>query len=92
MLEEVTESKGIPYFRNIYLSNFKIGNAKSFMNVVGSEKSLMKNFYFNDIISEVGKIGRIDYAENWSFSNVQIKAQESNSLNISNSEGVEFLY
>ena len=90
MLEKVPDSKGIPYFKNIYLSDFKIDKANSFLNVAGSEQSLMKNFSFTNIDAVVEKIGRVDYAEDWNFSNVQIKEIESNSFRITNSKNVIF--
>jgi len=90
MLEKVPESKGTPYFNNVYLSDFKITNSRTFMSVSGSQQSLMKNFSFNDIDAEVEKIGNVSYAKDWAFSDVQIKAKNQNSLKITNSERISF--
>jgi len=92
LLEKVPELEGIPYFKNIYLSNFKIGEAKSFMNVEGSKQSLMENFFFNNISADVEKMGKIDYAEDWGFTNVQVTAKDSQPLQITNSQNVAFPY
>ncbi len=90
MLEEVPTSKGTPYFNNVHLSNFKVNSANLFMTVEGSKQSMMKNFSFSDIDVSVNKIGKVNYAKDWTFSDMNIRAQEAQSLQITNSEKVIF--
>lgn len=91
MLEKVDSKIGTPYFNDIYLSDFRITNSKSFMNVSGSENSMMRNFSFEDINADVANIGTVDYAKDWIFKDVRIKAKNTESLQIRNSIGVEFI-
>ena len=90
MLEEVEPDKGMPYFKDIYLSGFKVRNSKTFMSVEGSETSLMKNFNFSDIDANVDRIGDVRYARDWKFDNINIKAKNREPVIIKNSENVHF--
>lgn len=90
MLEKVSPEDGTPYFSNVFLSNFKICNSSIFMQVAGSDISMMRNFSFHNIDAEVSKIGSVKYAENWKFTDVQIKAISENSLKYSNCNRIDF--
>lgn len=89
MLEEVPDSKGTPYFHDVYLSNFKVTNSGTLMNVAGSKESTMRNFSFQKIEAKVEKIGTVDYAKDWIFSDIQITAKDLQPLKITHSENVE---
>lgn len=90
MLEEVKPKDGIPFFNDIYLSDFNVTNSRTFMNVSGSKESIMKNFEFNNINAEVKKTGSADYAQDWTFSNINIKAEDMQPLQITHSKRVDY--
>ena len=90
MLEKVDAKNGTPYFNDVYLSDFKVMNSQTMMNVLGSKESMMRNFHFNNIDADVEKIGQVNYAKNWTFSNMNVKAKDFQPLQISNSEEVRF--
>ncbi len=92
MLEDVPASKGTPYFNNVYLSDFKVKDSQTFMSVVGSEQSMMRNFHFRNINADVEKIGKVDFAKNWTFSDIHIKAKDLQPVQINNSQQVQFPY
>jgi len=90
MLEKVEPSKGIPYFRDVHLSDFKVTDSERFLNVSGSEDSMMENFSFSHIEAEVEKTGTVSFAENWHFSDVHIIAKDLQPVVIKNSRNVPF--
>lgn len=90
MLEEVKPKDGVPFFNDIYLSDFNVTNSRTFMNVSGSKESIMKNFEFNNINAEVKKTGSADYAQDWTFSNINIKAEDMQPLQITHSKLVDY--
>lgn len=90
MLEEVKPKDGVPFFNDIYLSDFNVTNSRTFMNVSGSKESIMKNFEFNNINAEVKKTGSADYAQDWTFSNINIKAEDMQPLQITHSKRVDY--
>lgn len=90
MLEKVDAKNGMPYFKDVYLSNFKVTNSHTFINVSGSEESMMKNFHFNDIDADVEKAGQVNYAKDWTFSNMNVRAKNLQPIQVNNSRQVEF--
>lgn len=89
LLEKVPNSKGLPYFQDIYLSNFKVTNSGILMKVAGSKESKMRNFSFQNIDAEVKKIGTVDYAKDWALSDIRLTTKDLQPLNITHSENVE---
>lgn len=90
MLEKVSTKDGTPYFHDVYLSDFKVTNSRAFMNVSGSKESMMRNFHFSNINADVQKIGTVNYAKDWTFSDLRIKAKDLQPVQISNSRQVQF--
>lgn len=90
MLEKVDESRGIPYFKNIWVSDVKVRSSQEFMRVSGSELSMMDNFNFRNVDAEVVKIGSVSYARNWHFDDVSIQAEDKLPVEISLSKEVRF--
>lgn len=86
MLKPVDPRDGIPYFKNIYLSDFRVINSEKLILAKGSELSLMENFTLNNIDADVDEIGEIDYARNWSIANINLGVKDLLSLKITNSK------
>ena len=89
MLETVDPVAGTPYFRNIYLSDFNIEGGRTLMNVSGSEASRMEYFSFENIHARVTQLGKVNYARDWHFSGMDVRAEDDRPLTVTNSEGVE---
>jgi|GEM_PF-101860 len=90
MLEEVDPKVGIPHFREVYLSGFRVTNSKRFFNVVGSNESLIKHFFLKDIRAEVETAGIVSYAVDWKVEDIQLKAKDQLPVKVTESSGVVF--
>jgi hypothetical protein len=91
MLHKVEPAeKGVPHFKDIYVSNVKVKYAKKAMNASGDEKSILQNFNFNNVNVNAATAGDIGYAENWNMKNVTIKAIDKSKVVVKNSTGVNF--
>ncbi len=65
MLHKVEPAeKGVPHFKDIYVSNVKVKYAKKAMNASGYEKSILQNFNSNNVNVNAATAGDIGYAEN----------------------------
>jgi polygalacturonase len=82
------EEKGIPKFKNIYVSNIIVKKAKKGINGIGLQQSSLDNFNFENVTMNATAAGDIDYAKNWSFKNVDIKSVDNKPVNIKNAENV----
>jgi polygalacturonase len=85
MLQKVEpEEKGLPTFRNIYLSDIKAVNAMTAINAAGLEQAQFENFNFTNIEISARKAGKISFAVNWTLKNVNITAAEGNTVQETN--------
>jgi len=89
ILEKVEpEEKGIPHFRNIFISNVKAENAETAIDAVGLESSRFENFNFTNVEISARKGGRISWGKDWTMRNVKIVTEngevvgETNCVNV----------
>jgi polygalacturonase len=74
--------KGIPHFKNIYISNVKVTGAKKAINAIGLKESTMQNFYFDKVDIEAATAGDVKFAEGWGWKNSQITATDNTKISI----------
>jgi polygalacturonase len=82
------EERGIPHFKDIYVSNVVVKQAKKAINGSGLDKSLLQNFHFENIDIHAANAGEINYASNWTWKNVFIKTADNSSVSVKNSMGL----
>lgn len=77
------EERGIPYFKNITVSDVVIKNAKRFIAAEGLPQSLLEHFSFNNVLVETNTAGEVKFAKGWRFDKVQINAKDGKELSVS---------
>jgi polygalacturonase len=83
------ESKGIPHIQNINIYNVKATGAKKAVNANGYSESILKNFNLSNISVETANAGDINFAQDWKFENVVIKAADGSKIKVENSVNVK---
>jgi polygalacturonase len=68
--------KGIPIFRDVYVSNIRIRGAKVAVNANGLDQSKLLNFNLQNVEVTAAGAGLIDHAKGWKFKNVKIIADD----------------
>jgi polygalacturonase len=87
MLRKVEPAeKGIPHFKNIYISGIKAKGVKKVIDAEGLKESSLQNFQFNNINIEANTAGNISFADSWKLNNVTITAKDKAPLQVKNSE------
>ena len=81
--------KGIPKFKDIYVNNVIVKQSGKAINASGLEQSSLQNFNFNKLNITTTTAGEVSYGENWTFTNVEIKAKDNSKLNVKNSMDVQ---
>ncbi|AKD05936.1 glycoside hydrolase family 28 protein [Pontibacter korlensis] len=76
---EPTE-KGIPTFRNIYISDIKVQSARKAIAAAGVEQSWIQNFRLKNIDINAKTAGKITYAKDWLFENFNISTQDNSKI------------
>jgi polygalacturonase len=68
--------KGIPVFKDVYISNINIKGAKTAINANGLEQSKLSGYHLKNVTVTAEKAGLIDHAKGWEFNNVKINADD----------------
>lgn len=90
MLHKVEPAeKGVPHFKDVYVSNVKVKYAKKAFSATGYDKSLLQNFHFNNVYINAATAGDITYAQNWELNGINVKAKDNTTIAIKNSSGVK---
>ena len=82
------EEKGIPHFKDIYVSDVKVSHAKKAISATGLDKSYLQNFNFSNVTINADNAGEINYASNWNWNKMQITASDKTNIALKNSSGV----
>jgi polygalacturonase len=83
-------SKGIPTFKNIYLSDIEVKGAERAINVNGLEESYINNFFLNSVSIEAETAGQISYSRNWNLEDVTINTIDNSRVELHHTSGIEF--
>ncbi|MBO9204010.1 MULTISPECIES: glycoside hydrolase family 28 protein [Niastella] len=90
MLNKVEPAeKGIPHFRDVYISDIKAVGVKKVVNGAGMKESMLQDFHFNNVNVQGNTAGGVDFGEGWKFDNVTIAGSDGKALQVSNSEGMK---
>jgi len=89
MLQKVEpEEKGIPKFKNIYVTDVIVKQAKKAINASGLKQSTLDNFNFTNVAINAAAAGDVHFAQKWTLKNVSIKSSDGSTVSIKNSNGV----
>jgi polygalacturonase len=81
--------KGIPVFKDVYISNMNGVGIKKAFNIAGLAGSPVLGFHFIDINLEVQTAGTVNFAQDWKIENISIKAKDGTTVAVENSTGVD---
>jgi polygalacturonase len=91
MLEKVEpEEKGIPHFRNIFISNIRAENAETAIDAVGLENAYLEGFSFSNVEISARKGGMISYGKDWIMMNVKITTEDGSKVKEINCENIRW--
>ncbi|GAB3537654.1 glycosyl hydrolase family 28 protein [Pontibacter brevis] len=91
MLQKVEpEERGIPKFKDVYISDIRVKDAKKALSAAGIPQSSVENFHLNGIEIEAATAGEIAYAKDWTFDDVDIDTKDDSKIEIKNSTSVNF--
>jgi polygalacturonase len=82
--------KGLPYFRDVHISNVRVTNAKKAVSAEGQANSLLENMTLSNITMTAQTAGEISYAKNWTVKGINITTQTQEPVAVVNSTSVKF--
>lgn len=78
-------SLGTPHFRDVYVSDVEVINAKTAFDAAGMEGSKLEHFQFDQVKIRSAKAGHITQGNGWSFNNVIVQADDSSQVDVQES-------
>jgi polygalacturonase len=83
--------KGIPQFKNIFVSGITAKGVKKVINAAGLKESSLLDFHFNNVEIEGKSAGDISFAAGWIFNKVAITGADGKKLHVANSTEMKLL-
>ncbi|MCS3798792.1 glycoside hydrolase family 28 protein [Niastella sp. OAS944] len=83
--------KGIPHFKQVYVSDIKAVGVKKVVNAAGLKESLLEDFHYNNVQVQGNSAGTVSYATGWVFNNVSFSGADGAALQVSNSQNMKSL-
>lgn len=81
--------KGTPTFRNIYVNNVNITNARAALSAEGMEQSPLENFYFGNVKVEAETAGAVKFAKNWKRKDFIIETKDKTKVEVKEATGID---
>lgn len=78
--------KGIPHFKQVYVSDIKAVGVKKVVNAAGLKESLLEDFHYNNVQVQGNSAGTVSYATGWVFNNVSFTGADGAALRVENSD------
>ena len=82
--------KGIPHFKDIYVSNIKVASAKKAIAATGLDRSLISDVHIDNTTINAATAGDISYADHWRLNNFTVTTKDGSRLRIKNSSDIKF--
>lgn len=91
LMTKVPEDQGTPYIRDITIRNVDGSDCGTAIAVNGRKNQRAGNFLLEDVKISAKKAGTIKNAEDWTFRNVQITADDGSKVKFENCENMQGL-
>ena len=89
MLHKVEPAeKGIPHFKDIYVSDIKVASAKKAIAAAGLDQSLITGVHLGNTTINAATAGDISYAEHWQLNNFSVTTKDGSTIQVKNSTDV----
>lgn len=89
MLQKVEpEERGIPNFREVYISDINVKDAAKAISAAGIPQSYIEDFHLSDIEIDAKTAGEISHAKNWTFEDVDIDTEDGSKIEVQNSTNI----
>ncbi|HVS97206.1 MAG TPA: glycosyl hydrolase family 28 protein [Puia sp.] len=80
--------KGIPHFKDIYVSNVTAASARKAISATGLEQSLISGVHIDHTTIHAATAGDIAFAKDWRLDDVVITAKDGSKVRVQHSTGV----
>jgi hypothetical protein len=91
MLHKVEpEEKGVPHFKDIYISGIKVASARRAIGSTGLDQSLISGVHIDNMTINAATAGEVSFAKDWQIKGVSVTAKDGTQVQVQHSTGVNF--
>lgn len=80
--------KGIPHFKDIYVSGITVASAKKAISAAGLDNSLISDVHIDNTTIHAATAGSIAYAKDWQLKNFSVITKDGSKIQVKNSTDV----
>lgn len=80
--------KGIPKFKDIYVQDINVKQAKKAMNASGLQESSLEGFHFDNISINTLSAGDINFALDWTIRQMKLQSADKSTIQVNNSKNI----
>jgi hypothetical protein len=80
--------KGIPHFKDIYVSGITVASAKKAISATGLEQSLITGVHLDNTTINAATAGDISFAKDWQLQKLSIRTKDGSTIQIKNSSDI----
>jgi polygalacturonase len=81
--------KGIPHFKDIYISDITVGSAKKAIAAAGLEQSPITGVHIDNMTVNAATAGAIDFAKDWESKRLRISTADASTIQVKNSSEIK---
>ena len=82
--------RGIPHFKDIYVSDVRVASARKAVSATGLEQSMICGVHIDRVTIHAATAGDIDFAKDWKLDSVDVITKDGSKLMVKNSSNVNF--
>jgi hypothetical protein len=82
--------RGIPHFKDIYISGMQVASAKKAISAAGLEQSMISGVDIDHTTINATTAGSVSFARDWKLQDVSVKTQDGSKVSVDHSEHVQF--
>ena len=82
--------KGIPHFKDIYVSNVQVASARKAVSAAGLEQSPISGVHIDNTTIHAATAGDIAFAKDWQLNKVDIATKDGSKLQVRNSSDIKY--
>ena len=85
LLQKVEPEQGRPHFKNIYVNNVIVKQARKAINAAGLKESTLDNFNFSSVVVNADTAGEVSFANDWTGKDIQLKTKDGSRIAVKES-------
>ena len=85
LLQKVEPEQGRPHFKNIYVNNVTVKQARKAISAAGLKESTLDNFNFSSVAVNADTAGEVSFANDWTGKDIRLNTKDGSRITVKES-------